>query len=788
MPFDLGQPPSADRPQSLKRSRPRPVISCLRCRGKKLRCDRVTPCENCRKAGCASTCEYRDGQGTKKRTRLEPGPATAVPPERSMLGVHSGIIEDLQRRLERVEELLAIKSESIDLTSDENGPNGVARTEEGTRQQQVEPSTSSPPRQSPTASPVIEAGAPVAPVAPSFSARPDSGTLVVKGIRTRYHGPTSRMTILEEFEGAKDAIAECNNDNAIFRLAKEVQFLQTKTRIPPRIPLISHSATVTEAEHLRHCIPEKDVCDDLVELYVANHEQIFRVLHIPTFRRQYNEFWTMDQTNDRALTFIAQLIPVLAAAIPFASHRFREVNREMVALLQRPAIDIVWTWLQQLPRKQRVELSTLQIETLTLIARCTWSEPAEELWRASGSLLRSGMVMGLHVDPSTCPDLSVFQAEMRRRLWTTIVELDLQASIVSGMPIGIPQIDPRSLVSANINDGDFDETSSELSSSQSEIEWTDSIAQVTLASSLIARMGAMNVPNDNMTAIERLSQQLERTIQRIPYCLKVLSNLECTNPRSSIFGNVLLNICLSRPLHHLCHSVFKQTNNDHENLTTILERLLNSSCVILIHQRLFDPYATKVMAWRSPEICELFYSLTKNDILHAALDMCKYLSFKPRASPMIMDRRSVAQDVESTIQSLVHNLNKPGSDMKDIILLKAALRSSQLSDSSSPTYKRQQMKKAIQDVLTDCRQHLITSAGYLGRQLSTDDPLTAAWHLSERLEGHDIADPSLPLDTVDDLWQEGPALAADFSNFMADISWPSDGDADDEFFRLFVES
>ncbi|KAL4969871.1 Zn(II)2Cys6 transcription factor [Aspergillus stella-maris] len=786
MPFDLGQLSSADRTQSLKRPRPRPVISCLRCREKKLKCDRVTPCENCRKAGCVSTCEYRDGQGSEKRTRLEPGLATAVHPFRVMSGTDSDVIEDLQRRLKRVEELLAIRSESIGLTSIETEQNGVARSEEGTREEQVAPSTGSRPQQILAAGAAIEAGTPPA---PSFSARPDPGTLVVKGTRTRYHGPTSRMTILEEFEGAKDAVAECDNDSAIFRLAKEVQFLQTKTRIPPRVPSISHSATIIEPENLRQCIPEREVCDHLVDLYIANHEQIFRVLHIPTFRRQYNEFWTMNQSSDQAAAFIAQLIPVLAAAIPFADHRFRDVNQEMVALLRRSAIDLVWTWLQQLPRKQHIELSTLQIETLILIARWTWSEPADELWRESGSLLRSGMVMGLHVDPSTCPDLSVFQAEMRRRLWTTIVEMDLQASAALGMPIDIPHLDPRSLVSANINDIDFDETSTEPSAVRLEGRWTDSIAQVTLASSLLARVRAMTVPNDDVTIIEQLSQQLERTIQRIPYCLKVSTNIPCTNSRPSTFGLVLLDLCLCRPFNHLCRAVFKQTNHDHENFSTILERLVDSSYTVLKNQHLFDPNAIEAMTWPTPEICKLFYSLTKGDILQAALDMCKYLSLIPRPSAMVLGRRSVAQEVESTVQTLVRNMDKPGSDMKDIILLKVALRSSQLRDSNSPTYKRQQMKKAIRDVLTDCRHHLVTTfGGYIGRQTPVDDPQDAAWALSNTLEGADIVDPSLPLDAVRGLWRNDPSLAADFSTFMADCAWPSDGDADDEFFRLFVEA
>jgi Fungal Zn(2)-Cys(6) binuclear cluster domain. len=37
------------------RKRPRPVVSCLRCREKKLKCDRVVPCQNCVNRAAART-------------------------------------------------------------------------------------------------------------------------------------------------------------------------------------------------------------------------------------------------------------------------------------------------------------------------------------------------------------------------------------------------------------------------------------------------------------------------------------------------------------------------------------------------------------------------------------------------------------------------------------------------------------------------------------------------------------------------------------------------------------
>lgn len=91
---------------SQSRKRARPVVSCLRCREKKLKCDRVDPCENCIKAGHRADCMYNQHPtelpSKPKRVQLT-GDVLGNGPK----GASSGIIEDLQQRLTRVEDLLA---------------------------------------------------------------------------------------------------------------------------------------------------------------------------------------------------------------------------------------------------------------------------------------------------------------------------------------------------------------------------------------------------------------------------------------------------------------------------------------------------------------------------------------------------------------------------------------------------------------------------------------------------------------------------------------------------------
>ncbi len=60
------------------------------------------------------------------------------------------------------------------------------------------------------------------------------------------------------------------------------------------------------------------------------------------------------------------------------------------------------------------------------------------------------MVMGLHTDPTGVPGITPYQIEMRRRLWATILEMDLQASMTAGMPLVVPTLDSYNLVPANL--------------------------------------------------------------------------------------------------------------------------------------------------------------------------------------------------------------------------------------------------------------------------------------------------------------------------------------------------
>ncbi|KAF4633621.1 hypothetical protein G7Y89_g4495 [Cudoniella acicularis] len=173
-------------------------------------------------------------------------------------------------------------------------------------------------------------------------------------------------------------------------------------------------------------LPSKDVSDELVECYLRTTETVYRILHIPTFRRDYEKLWVSDITPN--MDFLVQLKVVLAIGAITYDEEFslRAAATRWVYEAQ--------TWLSEPKFKSRLNIQYLQTELLLLLARETAAVSGDPMWISAGSLLRRAIFMGLHRDPSNLPKRTPFAAEMHRRLWNTILEVALQSSLTLGGP------------------------------------------------------------------------------------------------------------------------------------------------------------------------------------------------------------------------------------------------------------------------------------------------------------------------------------------------------------------
>jgi hypothetical protein len=62
------------------------------------------------------------------------------------------------------------------------------------------------------------------------------------------------------------------------------------------------------------------------------------------------------------------------------------------------------------------------------------------LWIMTGVIMRTAVAMGYHQDPTCTPGLSVLQAELRRRVWLSVRNMDDMSSFLIGLP---PMISPN---------------------------------------------------------------------------------------------------------------------------------------------------------------------------------------------------------------------------------------------------------------------------------------------------------------------------------------------------------
>lgn len=232
-------------------------------------------------------------------------------------------------------------------------------------------------------------------------------------------------------------------------------------------------------------LPPKEKCDELLECYLRTIERVFRVLHIPTFKKEYDAIWEAGAKRDTA--FLVQLKLVLAIGATMYDELFS---------LRSSAIRWIYeahTWCAEPSFKPRLSIPSLQTNILLLIARETAGIGDELTWISAGQLLKTAVYMGFHRDPSYLPKRSALATEMRRRLWNTILEITLQSSITTGNPAYISFNDFDTEPPGNFDD---DELLHEDPTPVAQDEYTQSSTTIALRKSFPVRLAITKYLND----------------------------------------------------------------------------------------------------------------------------------------------------------------------------------------------------------------------------------------------------------------------------------------------------
>ena len=226
--------------------------------------------------------------------------------------------------------------------------------------------------------------------------------------------------------------------------ALQVRWKGNKTNVLP----------LTELE-LLHLLPGRETVDYLVRLYFDTFETMYRILHRPSFWKEYQMFWEDHQSANPAFVILMFL---MMAAVSCLSLKEQPTYIGDSAIARERAvlwIEVSEWWLGRHSQKN-IYLAIWQIRCLLILAKQVNIVKKKRTWTAAGTLVREAMSAGFHRDPSLLGEkVSVFDQEMRRRLWATMIELELQASVDRGMPSASAGISSDCAAVLNVNDEDL---------------------------------------------------------------------------------------------------------------------------------------------------------------------------------------------------------------------------------------------------------------------------------------------------------------------------------------------
>ncbi|KAL3455755.1 hypothetical protein BJX64DRAFT_294755 [Aspergillus heterothallicus] len=260
---------------------------------------------------------------------------------------------------------------------------------------------------------------------PDCSVTPQDPTIHGRFLKNRFFGCSHRSNICES--KFRDLLVLLYQFKA--NEGSEIQVLHEKCSQLARTIKAQITPVPGAIPTIRDLVPSRSVADVLVAAYLRTFESVYRIMHRSSFLRCYDQFWGCPLASDG---FIVKLLLILGIGSVFEPGN---VSRPTVAQW----LYVAQQWLDSPAEQPRLDLDAIQVQCLLLIARLAKGIDGGNTWISTGNLLNSAMHMGLHLDPKHLVQPSPFQAEMRRRLWATILELVIQTSMDAG---AVPHITP----------------------------------------------------------------------------------------------------------------------------------------------------------------------------------------------------------------------------------------------------------------------------------------------------------------------------------------------------------
>ncbi|KAI1307510.1 hypothetical protein F5Y03DRAFT_352523 [Xylaria venustula] len=413
--------------------------SCVVCRTRKVRCNKESPCSNCRRAGipCVIPSADRPPRWARRMERFAhnaaagetSAPAAAPPTAQVMERLRNleNLVKDLNSQLEQ--------AHALSNSSTGNSPASSANDRDGDHHTQGS---------------FNPAGS---------SIQSQFGRLVLNDAgRSRYVSSGFWSRVNDEIDSIKletQHLAEADFDSSdsddASGTSPSLQELEQKA-LDRHAFLFRHNLGTSGLDsHDLHPLPSQ--VPFLLDVFYENINMIVQMVHMPTIKKMARRSRGNDNTSTpahEALMFSIYYSAVASLEDDDVLNNFGSTKTELTHKY-RQGLEYA---LARADFLNKPDLTVLQAFTIFLLL-VRLQESPRFIWMMTGLVIRMAQSIGLQRDGSHFQNLTPFEVEIRRRTWYALCALDVRAAEDQGTDFTIQLGSFDTKLPLNINDDDI---------------------------------------------------------------------------------------------------------------------------------------------------------------------------------------------------------------------------------------------------------------------------------------------------------------------------------------------
>ncbi|KAH8660808.1 fungal-specific transcription factor domain-containing protein [Tricladium varicosporioides] len=531
---------------SHSRRRDKPILSCNFCRGHKLRCDRQSPCSSCVRRGKHAECTYSTSEQERKDA-IDYRPYARNQQARQRVARLENLVTEMREMEHRSRQPSDDRSLSSELLNN-----------------------------------------PVPPLAPLDDNTIGSmGNLSLTDNHEVYVGSSHWVTILEDIRLLKDELSDEYSDGTTSQESASLSAGLMGRPPPTRVSLLT-SITCLPKEQILAMIPPRKVTDRHVSHFFNTFDLAPIILHRRKFLAEYATFWV--NPSAAPIMWVGLLFSVLSMSVflqqqDVGALGFSAVeSQDMLETYRNLTIHclVAGDYLQ--PNRYTIETLTLHFAVDQNVNHDTYIGN----WVLIGVVIRIALRMGLHRDPSHWPNIRPLQAELRRRIWISLYQMDFFTSTQIGLPRIIKDSQCDTRPPAHLFDDDIGFEHDEIPPQR---PFTDPstllyiIQRNTIIKVAAEIYDATEATLPSSATIVALGNKLEMAVDALPTWLKYTS-LETSIADSpvTIAHQMTLDVLIHKAFYLLYRRSFVKGSVGGES-TKANELCIRAALAILEHQR-----------------------------------------------------------------------------------------------------------------------------------------------------------------------------------------------------------